>query len=427
MAVRLACWLRRWVGYGSFLLAIVLAGSAIANVGTQELILAHGSGLQAELVAVTGEGLLEFRTSDGIRTVSPNKLVRWSTPLLPTAASELHLIDGSRLALADAWLGESALEVTAEQVSATSGLLKQVTFPRELLRAVVLGAPALAFDRARRVDQLLNLKGPGDRLLLANDDRFAGQLVSVTAEKTVLFETDLGRLEFEERRVAGIACPKQDLQPRVGTLAVGLQDGSYLLADKLVADADRLVVHLAGGIKLVGANVSQIASLQPFGPAVTYLSDLQPADYQHVPYLDIPWPWRADRNVLGGPLVVAGRMVAKGLGTHSASRLTYQLNRPDVTDDQPIGFNHFAAELAIDDAADGQGSAVFRVYLLQQGIWQLAHTSDVLRGGQAPVPVEVELRGAEAIALETDYADQGDQRDYANWLDARFISGPAAK
>jgi hypothetical protein len=80
----------------------------------------------------------------------------------------------------------------------------------------------------------------------------------------------------------------------------------------------------------------------------------------------------------------------------------------------------FAAEVAIDDAAIGRGSVVFRVLLLENGTWRSTYVSPVVRGGDVPLPISVELGNAEKIALEVGYADRGDERDYANWLDARF-------
>jgi hypothetical protein len=76
--------------------------------------------------------------------------------------------------------------------------------------------------------------------------------------------------------------------------------------------------------------------------------------------------------------------------------------------------------VAIDEAAARRGSVVFRVYLLQDDDWQLAFASPVVRGGDGPLSVSVELTGVKEIALVTDYAERGDELDYANWLDARF-------
>ena len=118
---------------------------------------------------------------------------------------------------------------------------------------------------------------------------------------------------------------------------------------------------------------------------------------------------------------MGGQTYAKGIGMVTAARLTYRV---------PPQVEHFAAEVAIDEiAADeiavnggaaGRGSVVFRIYLLRENDWQQAFASPVVRGGGKPLAVSVKLAGAKEIALVTDYADRGDELDYADWLDARF-------
>ena len=77
--------------------------------------------------------------------------------------------------------------------------------------------------------------------------------------------------------------------------------------------------------------------------------------------------------------------------------------------------------MALDDAAKGRGSVVFGVYLLRDGKWAEAYKSGIVRGGESPQPVSVDLRGAQGLTLTVDYADRGDELDYADWLDARLV------
>ena len=114
---------------------------------------------------------------------------------------------------------------------------------------------------------------------------------------------------------------------------------------------------------------------------------------------------------MGGPSARAGRVYPKGLGMHSASRLTYRI---------PSGWERLAAQVAIDQMSGERGSVVFRVELLGGGQWQEAYRSPIVRGGQPPRGLAVELAGAEQLALITEYADRGDEWDDANWLDARL-------
>ncbi|HEY3392664.1 MAG TPA: NPCBM/NEW2 domain-containing protein, partial [Lacipirellulaceae bacterium] len=143
-----------------------------------------------------------------------------------------------------------------------------------------------------------------------------------------------------------------------------------------------------------------------------YLSDLKPEGYRHVPYLSIEWPYARDRNVLGEPLSVGGKQYLKGVGMHSAARLTYRLNG---------NYRRFDAAVALDDSAGTRGSVTFSVYVQREGAWEVAFTSGIVRGGEAPRPVSVDVAGAQALTLTVDFADRGDELDRANWLDARLV------
>jgi hypothetical protein len=45
----------------------------------------------------------------------------------------------------------------------------------------------------------------------------------------------------------------------------------------------------------------------------------------------------------------------------------------------------------------------------------------VVRGGEAVVPISIEIGTARAIALIVDFADGGDVLDRAAWLNARLM------
>jgi endo-alpha-N-acetylgalactosaminidase len=77
----------------------------------------------------------------------------------------------------------------------------------------------------------------------------------------------------------------------------------------------------------------------------------------------------------------------------------------------------FEAALGIDDSTGGRGSVQFRV--LVDG--QEKYASPIVRGGDAPLPVSVDITGAQKLELVVDYADRADVLDHADWLNARVI------
>jgi hypothetical protein len=193
---------------------------------------------------------------------------------------------------------------------------------------------------------------------------------------------------------------------------VGLRDGCRLLALALEADDRKARLTLWGGATVETATEA-IVALQPLGGRAVYLSDLKPIGYKHIPYLQLSWPYETDHNVAGDQLRSGGRLFAKGLGMHSASRLTYNLDRE---------YRRFEARLAVDDSTAGRGSVVFRLFVDDgSGMWQPKFNSPKVRGGDTPVAMSVDLTGAKRISLLVEFADRGDELDDADWLDARLI------
>jgi hypothetical protein len=184
-------------------------------------------------------------------------------------------------------------------------------------------------------------------------------------------------------------------------------------AYEVVAGEKELKLKVGEGMTLAGGNVRDVVFLQSLSEPVVYLSDLEAAEYRHVPYLDLEWPLARDRNVLGGPLVVGGKRYLKGLGMHSAGRVSYRLDGK---------YQRFESAVAIDDAADGRGSVTFGVYVLRDGKLSEAYKSGIVRGGDAPQRVSVDVTGAQGITLVVDYAERGDEMDRADWLDARLVT-----
>lgn len=116
-----------------------------------------------------------------------------------------------------------------------------------------------------------------------------------------------------------------------------------------------------------------------------------------------------NRNVRGDPLRCGGRTFAQGVGTHADSLLRVRL---------PDGPARFRATVGVDDAAGaGKGSVEFRILAGDELLW----SSGVLRGGMAPVTVELDLSGRRDILLRAADGGDGTTDDLANWGEAVFV------
>ena len=143
------------------------------------------------------------------------------------------------------------------------------------------------------------------------------------------------------------------------------------------------------------------------------LSALQPAE------LLVHGELGRDVSYEGATISLAGRQFATGLITHP--KTTAEGGRAEVVYDLGEGLaaaRRFTAWVGIDDTAGNAGSCRFAVEVRRGGEWQRVFESDVLRGGDAPVEVDVDLTGAEQLKLIATDAGDDYFSDHAAWGDA---------
>lgn len=385
------------------LLAILLLVVSTAHAASVAVPI-DGEPFPAELTAVNASWQLTFDTDDTPRTLPAGELVHWGAPPEPRGGPVVVLVDGGAIPARPSCFDRATL--TCE-----SDTLGDLRLPLELVAGLVFHLPGDRQLRDVLLDRVVRADGDSDRVLLTNGDEVAGAVAGL-GDAGVELATAAGRSAIGIDRAAAIVfnpALRRRVEPRGLRAWVGLNDGSLLLASSLVSppDTKSAEITLALGQRWT-ADMASVVFLQPLGGRAVYLSDLRPAEYRHVAFLDLPWDYQSDRSVSGGRLRSDGRIYLKGLGLHSAARITYLLVEP---------YERFQADLGIDDATDGGGSTRFRVFVDAQQQF----TSDILRGGTSSVPVDIDLAGAKRLDLVVDYTDRADQLDHADWLDARLI------
>lgn len=114
------------------------------------------------------------------------------------------------------------------------------------------------------------------------------------------------------------------------------------------------------------------------------------------------------KSVEGNTLSVGGEKFERGVGTHAVS--TFLLNLAGKG-------KRFTAFAGLDDeVADGKGSVKF--YVLGDGkiIWE----SPVMKKGDKPAQIDVDLQGIRLLGLLAGDADDWIDYDHADWCDARI-------
>ena len=191
--------------------------------------------------------------------------------------------------------------------------------------------------------------------------------------------------------------------------SIALTNGNRFTAKILVGDSTGVTVD-AGLLGELTIGWPSVRSVELRSERMVHVSDLEPIQTDHKTLIGADWPPRNDRNVTGGPIRLAGRTYAKGLGVHAYTALSYKLGG---------AFERFSAVVGIDDSITpkGGGSVVFRI----KGDGRVLFVSNVVRGGDAPLSISIDVSGVNVLTLECDYAVDLDLSDHADWANAILI------
>ena len=283
--------------------------------------------------------------------------------------------------------------------------------PLEMVQGIAWKLPQDRVSRSGVITRLLNYSTKTDLLTLRNGNSVAGEFLGFDLDSLKL-ETAAGPLDIELASLNYfsfnpelIAFPKSQGVRMIVTLI----DGSRFTATQfqLQADAGMQFTMAFGGQATFA--LDRITSMQVVGGRAVYLSDLKPRDYTFTPYLSLRWPLRSDRNVTSESLRLGGREYAKGLGTHSQSKITYALDG---------NYSQFQAVVGIDDHAGRGGNAIAEVLVDEKSVW----TSAPLTSGGPPQRIKsIDVSGAQALTLHVQFGQRGDVQDHVDWCDALLV------
>jgi hypothetical protein len=186
---------------------------------------------------------------------------------------------------------------------------------------------------------------------------------------------------------------------------------------------DNATVKVAAFVTRAGATLqSEIVSATYTAMSLdrggVYVSDLEETDL--AAYLPC---WKKDTNHLGKAIRLHGVEYAKGILLHpeeSPQGNGAQVTYPLVGELRKA--TRFTAVIGIDNAMQeyGKGSASFAVEVCRGGSWERRFASVVLKLGDPPQPVSVDVTGASALRLITTDGGDGIACDHATWADARL-------
>ncbi|MDX2562203.1 sigma-70 family RNA polymerase sigma factor [Streptomyces sp. TX20-6-3] len=118
---------------------------------------------------------------------------------------------------------------------------------------------------------------------------------------------------------------------------------------------------------------------------------------------DSSWMWQRER------LSIGGTPYAHGVSVHAPSSLLIDLNRQCTSYDAVVGVDDLSALL-------GVGGVRFSVYGDEERLWR----SDVVRAGDPPLPVHVDISGRDTIRLVVEEHTPFGRAAVADWAQSRI-------
>lgn len=118
------------------------------------------------------------------------------------------------------------------------------------------------------------------------------------------------------------------------------------------------------------------------------------------------------KSCIESPMKIGERSFTHGLGTHANSEIAVLI---------PAGATGFKAFTGIDVNPDTQGIRGTVIFIVEVDGKEV-FCSGVVKGGEAPLPVEIALpAGAKQLTLKTDSTPDGASHDQADWAEAQFL------
>ncbi len=397
-------------------LGLCISSAVLAQAPARPTFVVHsaaGNPIQGTLKSLDDKWNVTLDASPAAKVNGPDLLSirRADLPLPgPPAGSHIIFANGDRL---PGTFGD----LTGEKLAFRPALGKtaEINLPLEALAVLWFDTPA-GMDRPDLVRRRLLLeKRTRDIVWLRNGDQIQGNVLSLSRDGLQI-EVDRKEIKLDRNKIAVIALNNElvrTLRPKEAYAVLVLADGCRLGLASARSDGVTLT-----GKTLFGATVqiplADVRAMDIRQGRAVYLSDLKPASYQYTPYLPrLSYPWVADGSIgdgspAGDDMRLAGSTYVKGLGMHSASRISYALDGQ---------YRRFEATVGLDDHGGQNGSV--RIRILVDGKDRDWGWDKDLTARDGPKTVRLDVAKARELTLIVDYGrfDQGQ----VNWADARLV------
>ena len=356
--------------------------------------------------AVVADGVKKPVDLMGLRQIArPARKVERSK-----TAIEVHLVSGGILLVDSATISPEAVTVQWRHAA-------KLALPSEIVRAVRFASEQAAGGRpadtpqgkAAFAEALSKPLRDKDHLLAIAEGKVQqlSGLLQEWKDEELVFEWESQPRPIARDRVYGIVFAQlSDTHDSTGQCVVALADGSSASGKLTGLVGGELSLELAPKVS-VELPWSDVTGVTVRSDRLVFLSDTKPVESRQRPIVTLGRPWQADKNVVGGPLRIAGRAFDKGIGVQSRSELAFA---------QPGTFDVLAVSIGLDDSASGRGDCEFVVLGDGKELFRGRK-----RGGEQPEEIRVSTAGVKLLTLVVEPGADLDLSDHADWGDARLL------
>lgn len=247
-----------------------------------------------------------------------------------------------------------------------------------------------------------------DELRFRTGDTLQGVLVGLDEGKLSM-QSDLGntdvKLDNVDRLTFGGATPARSIPALSARL--GFVSGSTLTTGSFSWTLGKITFTDPAGQERT-CTADQLVSVRILGGRIVWLTELDPAKEEQTSLLGTRWPLQVNRNVTGGPLLLAGNRFERGLGVHTRSVLTYNLDG---------SFTNFSLRCGLDDSAVPHGQANLAIVLDGKKLWE----AKTMNAGQISPPLNLPIVDGHTLELRAELAGKLDVLGRVDWVDVVLV------
>ena len=287
--------------------------------------------------------------------------------------------------------------------------------PADHIRAIWSANAALV-----RQAQAMQPNAGGQDLAFIEKDgkvRAVAGVVAGIEGQYLLFEFEGAKRRIKLERLVGLKLAQRETAPETALYQTCLLVDGDVLSGRIdaIAHDDLLLKPLAArgaAAPAVAIPLAQLAAIEIKNGRLIWLDDLHPAAVAQVPYFDRLMPYRVNRSLSGGPLVLADGPIAHGIAVHSQCMLSYDIDG---------AFSRFRAKVGFQQPEGKAGVAPVRILGDGKTLWQKQKLA-----GTAPKPesIDLDVSGVKRLVLEADFGPGGDVADRIVWGEARLVKPP---